>query len=89
MSYDADRPSEALEVARTPMRLINGLFTGFSKIVSLRTGRNEQLSALSASELATLQTLERDRATVEAYRVCAAAKRAEGESVLPCLDKVE
>ena len=54
-SYDANRPSELLEVARTPMRIVNGLFDGVSKIISLRTGENNANASLSASESALLQ----------------------------------
>lgn len=54
-SYDANRPSELLEVARTPMRLVNGVFDGISKVISLRTGQNNALAGLSTSELTALQ----------------------------------
>ena len=53
-SYDASRPSEVLEVARTPMRLVNGFFEGFSKVISLRTGQTKGRTDLSTAELALL-----------------------------------
>jgi hypothetical protein len=54
-SYDASRPSEVLEVARTPMRTLNGFFDGLSKVISLRTGQNNAEAALTTSDLAALQ----------------------------------
>ena len=54
-TYDSNRPSELLEVARTPMRLVNGFFDGASKIVSIRTGQNNAQATLVQSETA-LQT---------------------------------
>lgn len=59
-SYDSNRPSEVLEVARTPMRMVNGFFDGASKIVSLRTGRADKETALANSETARLKA-ENDR----------------------------
>lgn len=53
-SYDASRPSEALEVARTPMRLVQGAFDGISKVISLRTGRANNLTTLTAADIALL-----------------------------------
>ena len=55
VEYNAQRPSEFLEVARTPMRIVNGLFDGASKIISLRTGQNTARTGLSASELALVE----------------------------------
>ncbi len=52
--YDASRPSGALEIARTPMRVLNGFFDGVSKIISLRTGQNNNEAALANSETALL-----------------------------------
>ena len=54
-SYDASRPSEILEIARTPMRLVNGVFEGASKIISLRTGQNTAQAGLTNSQVAALQ----------------------------------
>lgn len=56
VQYDASRPSEALHLAATPMRIINGVFDGISKVISLRTGQNNALSGLTNSELALLQS---------------------------------
>lgn len=53
-NYDSSRPSEILEVARTPMRLLNAAFDGVSKVISLRTGQNNALAGLSTSQLALL-----------------------------------
>lgn len=50
-SYDASRPSELLEVARTPMRLVGGVFDGISKVISLRTGQANSLTSLSTAQL--------------------------------------
>gem|GEM_PF-3788423 len=56
VDYAGSRPSEILEVARLPMRLVNGVFDGFSKIVSLRTGQNNDKAALVASQMALLNS---------------------------------
>ena len=56
-SYDASRPSELLEVARTPMRLVGGFFDGISKVISLRTGQANNLATLSTAELAYANAL--------------------------------
>lgn len=53
-SYSAARPSGILEAARTPMRLVNGVFDGLSKVISLRTGQANALSGLSTAQLAQL-----------------------------------
>ncbi len=86
VSYDADRPSEALEFFRTPVRLVDGVFTGISKVVSLRTGANSGKVSLSASELATFAALSSDAEKLRLYQKCADEKRAAGEPLLPCLD---
>lgn len=85
VSYDANRPSELLEIARTPMRLIDGFFSSFSKVISLRTGRNDEVVAMSASELATMMALSRDQSASEAFLACVRAKTAAGETVDACL----
>lgn len=54
-NYDSSRPSEVLEVARTPMRLVQGFFDGASKMISIRTGQNNAQAGLSNSEIALLQ----------------------------------
>jgi hypothetical protein len=53
-SYSASRPSEVLEAARTPLRVVNGVFDGISKVISLRTGQANGLSGLSTAQLAAL-----------------------------------
>lgn len=64
-SYSSDRPSEALEVARTPIRLVEGVFDGVSKIISLRTGQTKSLAELSKEELAFANALAaQDRAGI-------------------------
>jgi hypothetical protein len=55
VSYNSSRPSEVLEVARTPMRLVQGFFDGFSKVISLRTGQNNAQAGLVNSQLAVQQ----------------------------------
>ena len=57
VKYDSTRPSEVLEVARTPMRMINGFFEGASKIISIRTGQNNARATMVQSETA-LQTAQ-------------------------------
>lgn len=89
VNYDADRPSELLEVARTPVRLVDGFFDGFSKIISLRTGANTDRVNLSASELATFQSLAGDTEKLRLYQKCAAEKRAADEPLTPCLDLLD
>jgi hypothetical protein len=57
-SYQSNRPGEALEIARLPLRLVDGFFGGISQVVSLRTGRAE-------GELALVNALaELDRAGI-------------------------
>ncbi|MBX9731644.1 MAG: hypothetical protein K2X59_09975 [Sphingomonas sp.] len=53
-SYEDNRPSEALNIAQVPLRALNGIFEGFSKIISLRTGQTNALAGLSTSQLALL-----------------------------------
>lgn len=50
VNYDASRPSELLEVARTPMRVVQGGFDGLSKVVSLRTGVTNNRKDLLAAQ---------------------------------------
>lgn len=85
VSYDADRPSELLEIARTPLRMVDAAFSSASKIISLRTGQNDAIAKLSASDLAVLKALARDRATTDDFQKCVAEKQAAGASILPCL----
>lgn len=89
VDYDADRPSELLEVARTPVRLVGGFFDGFSKIISLRTGANTDRVNMSASELSTFQSLAGDAEKQRLYRKCAAEKTAADEPLTPCLDLLD
>jgi hypothetical protein len=53
-SYDASRPSEVFHAVAAPMRIVEGVFAGASRVLSLRTGQNTALAELSASELAVL-----------------------------------
>jgi len=55
IDYDSNRPSEILEVASVPMKILNGVFSGASQILSLQIGQNKKLSELSQSELELLQ----------------------------------
>ena len=89
VSYSADRPSELLEVARTPVRLVNGVFEGVSKIVSLRIANNADRAELSDSERATAQALGRDAERMRLYEKCSAEKRAAQEPLLPCFDLLD
>lgn len=76
VDYASNRPSEALHLAAAPMRVLNGLFDGASKIISLRTGRNNALAGLSNSQLALLNAqanydlagIDNDRKLTEAER---------------------
>jgi hypothetical protein len=86
INYDADRPSEVLEFARTPVRLVDGLFNGVSKVISLRTGANADKVTLSASELATFAAMASDTEKLRLYQKCADEKRAADAPLLPCLD---
>jgi len=54
-SYNSNRPSEILEVARTPMRVLNGVFDGASKVISLRTGQINARAGLVNSETSLQQ----------------------------------
>ena len=49
-SYDDDRPSEALQVAGLPIRVIDGLFDGVSHVISLRTGLVKAQTGLSQAQ---------------------------------------
>ena len=70
-TYDSTRPSELLEVARTPMRMVNGFFAGVSKVVSIRTGQNNEQATLVQSETA-LQTAQlNSQTTVSAAELAA------------------
>jgi len=86
VNYDADRPSEVLELVRTPVRLVDGLFSGISKVVSLRTGANADKVTLSASQLATFSAQASDTEKLRLYQKCADEKRAADQPLLPCLD---
>jgi hypothetical protein len=54
VDYSSDRPSEILQIAGTPIRVIGAVFDGISKVISLRTGQNNALAGLSESQLAVL-----------------------------------
>lgn len=70
-TYDSTRPSELLELARTPIRMVNGFFEGASKIISIRTGQNNARATMVQSETA-LQTARLDsRTTVSAAELAA------------------
>jgi hypothetical protein len=49
-SYDDDRPSEALQLAGMPIRIIDGVFDGISHVISLRTGVSKAQLGLSQVE---------------------------------------
>lgn len=49
-SYGDDRPSEALQVAGLPIRVIDGLFDGVSHVISLRTGVAKAGTGLSQAQ---------------------------------------
>lgn len=71
VKYDSTRPSEVLEVARTPMRMINGFFEGASKIISIRTGQNNARATMVQSETA-LQTAQlNSQTTISAAQLAA------------------
>ncbi len=89
VKYDADRPRELLEVARTPVRLVEGLFGGISKVISLRTGANADRVSLSASELSSFQSLASDTEKLRLYQKCAAERRAADEPLTSCLDLLD
>lgn len=70
-TYDSTRPSELLEVARTPMRMLNGFFDGASKIISIRTGHNNARATMVQSDTA-LQTAQlNSQSTVSAAGLAA------------------
>ena len=54
--YSSDRPSEILAVAETPLKVIDGFFEGISQVISLRTGRANDLAALSDAQLRLLNS---------------------------------
>jgi hypothetical protein len=56
VNYASSRPSELLAGARVPMQLINGFFGGVSKVISLRTGVNNDKAAFATSQLALLNS---------------------------------
>ena len=53
-SYSDDRPSEMLQVAGTPIRVIDALFDGISHVISLRTGVADARSGLSKAQAGQL-----------------------------------
>ena len=53
-SYGDDRPSEALQVAELPIRVIDGFFDGVSHVISLRTGVAKAQTGLSQAQAAQL-----------------------------------
>ena len=87
ITYNANRPSEVLHVAGTPMRLVNGFFEGASKIVSLRTGQsNSEVSALNARKSLTEAELSLMQAEAkrDAANRCVGDKVAKGEPYESC-----
>lgn len=56
VDYAGSRPSEILELGRLPMRIVNSAFDGVSKVISLRTGQNNERAALATSQLALLNS---------------------------------
>lgn len=89
VSYNADRPSELLEVARTPVRLIDGVFSGISKIISLQIGSNADRTELSGSERTAAQTLGRDAEKLRLYEECRTENQSTQQSLLPCFDLLD
>ncbi len=55
LEYNANRPSEVMHLAALPMRVVQGVFDGASKIISLRTGRYNDAAGYYASQLAVVQ----------------------------------
>lgn len=55
LEYSANRPSEVMHLAALPMRVVQGVFDGASKIISLRTGRYNDTADYYASQLAVVQ----------------------------------
>jgi hypothetical protein len=55
IDYDAARPSEVAEVASWPIRVIDGVFEGVSKVISLRTSVAKQKTELAAQQKAQLE----------------------------------
>jgi hypothetical protein len=55
-SYGDDRPSEALQVAGLPIRVIDGFFDGVSHVISLRTGVAKAQTGLSQAQADQLST---------------------------------
>jgi len=49
-SYDDDRPSELVQLAGMPIRTLDGLFDGFSHVLSLRTGVAKAKTGLSQAQ---------------------------------------
>lgn len=49
--YSSERPSEVLAIAETPLKVVDSFFEGVSQIISLRTGRANDLAALSEAQL--------------------------------------
>lgn len=52
--YSASRPSEVLEAARLPIRVLNGAADGVAKVISIRTGRANSEAALANARIAQL-----------------------------------
>lgn len=55
IDYDAARPSEVAEVASWPIRVIDGVFEGVSKVISLRTNVAKQKAELATEQKGQLE----------------------------------
>ena len=55
IDYDATRPSEFAEVASLPIRIVDGVFEGVSKVISLRTNVAKQKTELATQQKGQLE----------------------------------
>lgn len=81
-SWSTDRPSEALEVVRLPLRLVKSMLSARIEIVTLRASADAKDKTLLESQQAEMETAHRFRA----LKTCISQAEAKGESGLECFD---
>lgn len=79
-AWNANRPSELLEVVRLPVKVLTSVISVPAQIFSLRINKSDQAKALAASQEALLKAqTERDLA-----RLCVETARQEDRSAADC-----
>ena len=81
-SWGAERPSEALELFRLPVRMATALISVPAQLLSLKVDYSSKAKALQEAQQAEIQSAERSRLV----QACVVTARAEATSPLPCFD---